>query len=133
MPATSSCSDNEKGKTFPATIEVNKPLIYRGMAVYQSSFGDGGSKLTSTGFPMTGAAATPFAIKGEVNGSTPLRPGRATPYVVEWSGFRPFNVENLGSDDARAVKQGASLNEQLAPPLSTSTRARPPRTPTTRT
>jgi cytochrome c biogenesis protein len=110
-------SDPETGKSFPATIEVNKPLIYKGVAVYQSSFGDGGSKLTLTGFPMTGATATPFPIKGEVNSSTPLRRGDDA-YVVEWSGFRPFNVENLGSDDARAVKQGASLNEQLSATLS---------------
>ena len=46
--------DHETGKTFPATIEVNKPLIYKGVAVYQSSFEDGGSKLKLTGFPMAG-------------------------------------------------------------------------------
>ena len=108
--------DHESGKTFPATIEVNKPLIYQGVAVYQSSFGDGGSKLALTGFPMTGTDATAFPLKGEVNGSTPLKRG-AEQYSVEWSGFRPFNVENMGSNDARAVKQGASLNEQLSASL----------------
>ena len=35
-------NDHETGKSFPATIEVNKPLIYKGVAVYQSSFEDGG-------------------------------------------------------------------------------------------
>ncbi|MFL6707784.1 MAG: cytochrome c biogenesis protein ResB [Massilia sp.] len=105
--------DHETGKTFPATIEVNKPLIYKGVAVYQSSFGDGGSKLTLTGFPMTGGDATPFPFKGEVNSTSPLRRG-LDQYVVEWSGFRPFNVENMGGQDARAVKSGDSLNEQLA-------------------
>ena len=105
--------DHETGKTFPATIEVNKPLIYKGVAVYQSSFGDGGSKLTLTGFPMTGGDATPFPFKGEVNSTSPLRRG-LDQYVVEWSGFRPFNVENMGGQDARAVKQGDGLNEQLA-------------------
>lgn len=108
--------DHETGKSFPSTIEVNKPLIYQGVAVYQSSFGDGGSKLTLTGFPMTGVDASPFALKGVVNGSTPLKRG-ADQYSVEWSGFRPFNVENMGSGDARAVKQGASLNEQLSASL----------------
>jgi cytochrome c biogenesis protein len=106
--------DHETGKTFPATIEVNKPLIYKGVAVYQSSFEDGGSKLTLTGFPMHGVGSASFAFAGEVNTATPLeRDGQQ--YSVEWSGFRPFNVENVaGSQDARAVTKSQSLNEQFA-------------------
>ena len=46
--------DHETGKTFPATIKVNEPLIYKGVAVYQSSFEDGGTKLKMTAFPMQG-------------------------------------------------------------------------------
>ena len=109
--------DNETGKTFPATIKVNEPLIYKGVAVYQSSFEDGGSKLKLTGFPMTGSSTGTFAIDGEVNAATPLkREGES--YLVEWSGFRPFNVENLGSQDARAVTKGESLEQQLSATLS---------------
>ena len=108
--------DHESNKTLAATIEVNKPLIYKGVAMYQSSFGDGGSKLSLTGFPMTGADATAFPVKGEVNAATPLKRGEQQ-YSIEWTGFRPFNVENMGSQDARAVKQGSSLNEQLAASL----------------
>ncbi|HEU5436361.1 MAG TPA: cytochrome c biogenesis protein ResB, partial [Telluria sp.] len=88
--------DHETNKTFPATIEVNKPLIYKGVAVYQSSFGDGGSKLTLTGFPMTGRDATAFPVKGEVKDATPLKRGDDQ-YSIEWTDFRPFNVENLAS------------------------------------
>ncbi|MES2739510.1 MAG: cytochrome c biogenesis protein ResB [Pseudomonadota bacterium] len=106
--------DHASGETVTATIEVNKPLIYRGLAVYQSSFEDGGSKLTLKGYPMTGSATAPFDLRGEVGGTTPLaRPG-VEPYDVEWSGFRPFNVENLASQDARGVAKGESLNEQFA-------------------
>src|SRR5471032_3593089 len=102
--------DHETGKSFPATIEVNKPLLYKGLAIYQSSFDDGGSKLKLTGFPMVGAATTKFDIAGEVGGSTAM--GDA--YSVEWSGFRPFNVENLAAaQDARAVTKGKSLEEQF--------------------
>ena len=108
--------DHETNKTFPATIEVNKPLIYKGVAVYQSSFGDGGSKLTLTGFPMTGRDATAFPVKGEVKDATPLKRGDDQ-YSIEWTDFRPFNVENLASQDARSVRQGASLNEQLSASL----------------
>ncbi|MBW8899459.1 MAG: cytochrome c biogenesis protein ResB [Massilia sp.] len=109
--------DNENGKTFPATIEVNKPLIYRGVALYQSSFEDGGSKLKLTGFPMAGASSAPFALSGEVGNATALKRG-GDEYSVEWSGFRPFNVENTGaSQDARAVTKGQSLNAQFAESL----------------
>jgi cytochrome c biogenesis protein len=110
--------DHETGATFPATIEVNHPLIYKGVAVYQSDFQDGGSKLTLTGFPMTGTRSEAFAIAGEVHGATPLqREGQS--YSVEWSDFRPFNVENIGasSQDVRAVTQGQSLNKQFAATL----------------
>jgi cytochrome c biogenesis protein len=106
--------DHETGKTFPATIEVNKPLIYKGLAVYQSSFEDGGSKLKLTGFPMTGPRSARFAMDGEVGQSTRLDDA----YTVEWSDFRPFNVENLASQDPRDVKKGESLDNAFARGLS---------------
>jgi len=102
--------DNQSGETVKATIEVNKPLIFKGVAIYQSSFEDGGSKLKLTGFPMAGSDSKRFEIAGEVGATTPL--GDA--YTVEWSGFRPFNVENVGpTEDPRAVKKGKSLQEEL--------------------
>ena len=105
--------DHETGKTFPATIEVNKPLIYKGVAVYQSSFEAGGSKLKLTGFPMSGTDSQSFALAGEVGAATDLKRG-AEQYSVEWSGFRPFNVENTGGADVRAVTKGQSLEQQFA-------------------
>jgi cytochrome c biogenesis protein len=103
--------DHATGEVVKATIEVNKPMLYKGLAIYQSSFEDGGSKLKLTGFPMTGSATNTFQIAGEVGASTPM--GDA--YSVEWSGFRPFNVENIGgAQDARAVAKGQSLEEQFA-------------------
>ncbi|PFH10201.1 cytochrome c biogenesis protein [Collimonas sp. PA-H2] len=117
--------DNADGHTFPATIRVNQPLIYKGIAVYQSSFEDGGSKLRLTAYPMTGAAATTFPVSGEVNGSTALaNPALAShgnnDYTIEWSGFRPFNVENMAQsgDDLRAVTKSKSLNQRLSDDLS---------------
>jgi cytochrome c biogenesis protein len=110
--------DHETGKTFPASIKVNQPLIYRGVAVYQSSFEDGGSKLKLTGYPMTGASGKSFAIGGEVGSSTELKQADDA-YTVEWSGFRAFNVENTAAgQDARDVKKGESLDQQLSRTLS---------------
>ena len=109
--------DLENGHKFESTIKVNHPLIYKGIAVYQSSFDDGGSKLRLTGFPMTGASAASFPIEGEVNGATELKFGKDT-YAVEWSGFRPFNVENVAQgNDARAVGKNVGFNAQLSATL----------------
>ncbi|RZA36420.1 MAG: cytochrome c biogenesis protein ResB [Lysobacteraceae bacterium] len=109
--------DPDTGKTFPATIKVNHPLIYKGIAVYQSSFDDGGSKLKLTGFPMSGTADKAFQIEGTVGSATELKQGNET-WSVEWSGFRPFNVENIAaSQDARAVAKNTTFNEQLTTTL----------------
>jgi cytochrome c biogenesis protein len=90
-------TDHDTGKKFPATIKVNEPLLYKGLAVYQSSFEDGGSKLTLTGYPMQGADNTSFSISGDVGTSAPLTNAAQDSYTVEFTGFRPFNVENIGA------------------------------------
>ncbi|WP_069372744.1 cytochrome c biogenesis protein ResB [Herbaspirillum seropedicae] len=111
--------DHETGKETAATIKVNEPLIYQGVAIYQSSFEDGGSKLKLVGYPMRGGSNSHFALSGVVNGSTALPAGLGD-YTIEWSGFRPFNVENMQasgggstSGDARAVNVGKSVNRGL--------------------
>ncbi|MES2538163.1 MAG: cytochrome c biogenesis protein ResB [Pseudomonadota bacterium] len=109
-------TDHETGKTFPATIKVNHPLIYKGLAVYQSSFEDGGSKLSLTGYPMVGAQSYHFPLAGEVGGATPLgNTSGKNEYTVEWSGFRPFNVENMAQSgqDLRAVNTNKSFNQKV--------------------
>jgi cytochrome c biogenesis protein len=115
--------DPETGKTFPASIKVNQPLIYRGVAVYQSGIEDGGSKLKLTGYPMTGASDKAFAVDGEVGSTTELNVAElkqgSEPYTIEWSGFRAFNVENTKQgQDPRDVKKGEALEVQLARTLS---------------
>ncbi|WP_136417848.1 cytochrome c biogenesis protein ResB [Herbaspirillum sp. ST 5-3] len=106
--------DDETGKTFNATIKVNQPLVYKGVAIYQASFDDGGSKLQLAAYPMTGSRRETFALKGEVGGSTPLT--GAGEYTVEWTGFRPFNVENMAQSgqDVRAVGGDKGFNERFA-------------------
>jgi cytochrome c biogenesis protein len=108
--------DHETGETIAATIKVNEPLIYKGIAMYQSSFDDGGSKLKLTGFPMTGTDTKTFAFDGVVGAATDLKRGDEA-YSVEWSAFRPFNVENVASSDPRAVAKGQALGEAFAASL----------------
>ena len=104
--------DNATGQEKTATIKVNEPLIHDGIAIYQSSFEDGGSKLRLTGYAMAGAENKQFAMAGEVSGSTPLNED----YTVEWTGFRPFNVENMSNSarqDTRAVNIDKTFNMKL--------------------
>src|SRR5690606_10678558 len=49
------------------TIAVNHPLIYRGHAIYQASFSDGGSALTLDAWPLDSRAGTePVSIQTKV-------------------------------------------------------------------
>ncbi|QBE63396.1 cytochrome c biogenesis protein ResB [Pseudoduganella lutea] len=102
--------DRVTGETRSATIEVNKPLIWKGLAVYQASFEDGGSKLKLTGFPMLGTKSSQFALDGVVGEATKLDDA----HTIEWADFRPFNVENTANQDVRAVKQGEKLGSAFA-------------------
>jgi len=102
--------DNATGKTVSGIVEVNKPLIVDGIAIYQSSFEDGGSKLKLLGHPMQGTGTTSFSMEGEVNATSKLN----DEYTVEWTDFRPFNVENIAGQDARAVTKGEALSESFA-------------------
>jgi cytochrome c biogenesis protein len=110
-------TDHQNGKMFPATIKVNEPLIYKGVAIYQSSFEDGGSKLQLTGYPMAGNKTYTFPMTGVVGNTTVLnkaeQPGNDGGYTVEWSGFRPFNIENMGEgQDLRSVDK--TFNQKLS-------------------
>ncbi|MGS0741890.1 cytochrome c biogenesis protein ResB [Glaciimonas sp. GG7] len=111
--------DNLTGETITSTVKVNEPLIYKGVAIYQSSFEDGGSKLRLTAFPMAGVNRTAFPLAGEVNGTTPLTTDTNNAYTVEWTGFRPFNVENMvqQGQDLRAVSTPKSLHQKLSDDL----------------
>lgn len=112
-------TDHETGKKFNSTIKVNQPLIYKGVAVYQSSFEDGGSRLKLAAFPMSGASSASFEVAGEVGGNTPLSGQGGNAYTIEWSGFRPFNVENMtpNGTDVRAVNTGKTFNEKFSADL----------------
>ena len=87
-------TDTETGEKFPATIRVNQPLIYKNVAIYQSGFEDGGSRLTLKGYPMRGASDKIFFFKGEVGASSALDRG-AERYSIEFTEFHSINVEPL--------------------------------------
>ncbi|MCW3528696.1 cytochrome c biogenesis protein ResB, partial [Burkholderia cenocepacia] len=92
-------TDRATGKQTAATIKVNEPLIVDGIAIYQSSFEDGGSRLKFVGYPMQGSSAKTFAFAGTVGNSAPLKGTGsdvdAQGLAVEFSDFRLMNIENV--------------------------------------
>lgn len=95
-------TDHETGETFERNIEVNEPLRYRGVTVYQSSFDDGGSSVQLTGYPLRGASARPFKVSGVVGSRSPIavsEGGRETPLDIEFTALRVINVEDLGTGE----------------------------------
>ncbi|MFM2052053.1 MAG: hypothetical protein RL456_90 [Pseudomonadota bacterium] len=108
------------GTKTEAKVKVNEPFIHKGIAIYQSSFEDGGSKLTLLARPV-GQAGAPFEIRGEVGGSTTLTPSSASaqPLQLEFTGLRTINVENMAAADStsgadvRKVDLAGALGEHL--------------------
>lgn len=89
-------TDLATGESFDRTIQVNEPLHYRGVTVYQSSFDDGGSKLQLKAWPLRGAAAQPVDVSGTVGREARL-PASLGGLTVDYTGLRVINVEDMGS------------------------------------
>ena len=114
-------TDRATGKQTEATIKVNEPLIVDGVAIYQSSFEDGGSRLKFVGYPMAGSAHATFPIAGTVGGNVQLS-GTGTAadqdnLTIEFSDFRQINVETVtdasGKADVRGVARKSSAGTTL--------------------
>ncbi|MHB9117058.1 MAG: cytochrome c biogenesis protein ResB [Burkholderiales bacterium] len=105
-------TDKDTGRTFEHSIAVNHPLIHRGVAIYQASFNDGGSKLKMSGWNLFASDAKPFPFNGAVNQDARLSDG-ANAYTVEFSDFRLFNVENLGGGESDSGGFSALLKRTM--------------------
>ncbi|WP_423192522.1 cytochrome c biogenesis protein ResB [Cupriavidus sp. H18C2] len=114
-------TDRATGKQTAATIKVNEPLIVDGVAIYQSSFEDGGSRLKFVGYPMAGSTHATFPLAGTVGGNVQLT-GTGTAadqesLTVEFSDFRQINVETVtdasGKADVRGVARKSTLEQHL--------------------
>lgn len=105
-------TDKDTGKSFDARIEVNKPLIHRGVTVYQASFDDGGTLVKLLARNMAGGRENPGAIEARVGDTLPLEFGGAA-YQLEMTGFRPFNIENIAPDAAAAPQASGALADRM--------------------
>lgn len=95
--------DKSGKKIRDATIAVNHPLIHDGIAIYQASFADGGTRLTLRGWNLFAPTAADFPVEGTVHQDTTLTSPTGN-YTLEFSDFRPFNIENMGGEDAPSNK-----------------------------
>ncbi len=107
--------DHAGNKIREATIAVNHPLIHDGVAIYQASFADGGTRLTLRGWNLFAPSASPFPIEGTVHQDTTLT-STAGDYTVEFIDFRAFNIENMGgeieaSGDTMSVLGGSPVSD----------------------
>ena len=96
--------DKETGDQIPARVEVNHPANYKGVEIYQSSFDDGGSKVTLKAIPMA-AASKPFEVEGTIGGSSNVSNGTEN-MTLEFTALRVINVENFAPGAGAGV--GAS-------------------------
>lgn len=88
--STLSILENGKVMLDHKDIIVNEPLFYKGVRIYQASFGDGGSQVSLRLYdPATGQSRV---IKTEVY-KTWEDP--ETGISLEITNFRPFNIENM--------------------------------------
>lgn len=83
--------DDQLDKPLEKTISVNHPLVYRGYAMYQASFGDGGSQLSLHAWPFHSRTIQKLAIDVPVQGKRTLNTAIGK-YTLEVDDFKMFNI-----------------------------------------
>ncbi|WP_440480589.1 cytochrome c biogenesis protein ResB [Ramlibacter tataouinensis] len=113
--------DHQTGQAVPARVEVNHPVSWRGIEIYQSSFDDGGSRVKLAAVPMDGSGKR-FEVEGVIGGNTQLARGAAAggddKLTLEYTALRVINVENMADGsrsgaDPRKVDLRNSITARL--------------------
>jgi len=89
--------DPELKEPLKKTISVNHPLIYKGIAIYQSDFQDGGSKLKFDVWGLFTDKNKPITLDGVIFKKATLGEGQDA-LTLEFNDFRKFNILNLSPD-----------------------------------
>ncbi len=101
--------DPELKTPLKATIKVNHPLIYKGIAIYQSDFQDGGSRLDMNVLPLFSAGNATGSLQGRIGQDIRVGEGEKA-LMVELDDFRLFNILNLSEDEhAKPKNVGPSV------------------------
>lgn len=94
-------------KPIVQTIEVNKPLYYKNYAIYQSSFGDGGSLLNLKVHPLLSPEENPLTVQTAVNRIEPLKTPIGT-FRAEMNDFKLFNI--VPATEEEKAKTGKKMH-----------------------
>ncbi|TDR32183.1 cytochrome c biogenesis protein ResB [Hydromonas duriensis] len=106
--------DKQTGETFNQTIEVNHPLRYKGVAVYQAGFDDGGSRMQLAVYPMSGTVAQPAQIDATMYANQTFN-FAGEPYTIQWREFKPINVEDLAQASGAVLDSDSALTHAMSP------------------
>ena len=107
--------DDDLAEPLTTTIAVNHPLIYKGYAIYQASFSDGGSALSLEAWPLDGQAGNePLSFETKVFERRMMHWGDNSSQL-EITSFRPFNINpDPTEDDPNNVRNfGPSIGFKL--------------------
>lgn len=80
-------------EVLTSDIIVNDPLFYKGVYIYQASFGDGGSDITLDMFHMDGTQRI-SQVRGTIYETYT---DETSGISLEFTNFSPFNVENMAN------------------------------------
>lgn len=107
--------DNDLPEPMETTISVNHPLIYKGHAIYQASFGDGGSELTFSIWPFGPRGIEPVPFEGKVFESYPMDVADHGQWLLEIRDFALHNVNPFIDDEGERVNRnfGPSVTFRL--------------------
>ncbi|TCK16950.1 cytochrome c biogenesis protein [Thiogranum longum] len=101
--------DPEEAVPQEKTIAVNHPWIYKGYAIYQASFSDGGTGLTLDAWPLHSADIKPQRIESKVQGSLELETPDG-PMMLEFTNFRMFNINPVIDKDGKEQQKNFGPN-----------------------
>ncbi|WP_091644712.1 cytochrome c biogenesis protein ResB [Aquisalimonas asiatica] len=107
--------DPELDEPIRQTIRVNEPLVHNGHAIYQASFGDGGSRLGLRAWPLDGG--DPEELETRVNEELEID-GERGARRVEITDFEVFNIhpEPEATDRRQVRNVGPSFTFRLRRP-----------------
>ena len=90
-------TDPDLAKPIHTTIRVNHPFVHKGIAIYQSDFQDGGTKLNFNVWNLLSSSEETQPLDGAIFAKGNIGSGDNA-LKVEYNDFRQFNILNLSQD-----------------------------------
>lgn len=104
--------DKQTNEKTVARVEVNHPVTYKGINIFQSSFDDGGSRVKLQSVSVA-AGGKSIELEGTIGGASALinTANDTEKLTLEYTALRVLNVETFGKKDLRNV--GPSITYKL--------------------